>query len=74
MNHSRPQSPPFFGHVVGETKVFSRSQYRMSVNLGHSAGHAHFFQDLMIVSEGREDIRIMVASSVDHFKEAMKRL
>ena len=27
----------------------------------------------MIVSEGREDIGIMVASSVDHFEEAMKR-
>ena len=45
----------------------------MSVNLGHPAGHAHFFQVLMIVSEGREDIGIMVASSVDHFEEGMKR-
>ena len=45
----------------------------MSVNLGYPAGHAHFFQVSMIVSEEREDIGIMVASSVDHFEEAIKR-
>ena len=45
----------------------------MSVNLGHPAGHAHFFQVSMIVSEGRENIGIIVASSVDHFEEAIKR-
>ena len=37
-------------------KGCGRSQYRMSVNLGHPAGHAHFFQVLIVVSEGREDI------------------
>ena len=46
----------------------------MSVNLGHLAGHAHFFQVSIIVSEGREDIGIMDASLVDHFEEAFKRL
>ena len=46
----------------------------MSVNLGHPAGHAHLFQVSIIVSDGREDIGIMDASSVDHFEEAFKRL
>ena len=31
----------------------------MSVNLGHPAGHAHFFQVSIILSEGREDIGII---------------
>ena len=46
----------------------------MSVNLGHPAGHAHFFQVSIIVSEGREDIGIMDACLVDHCEEAFKRL
>ena len=63
-----------FGHVVGETKGFGRNEYRMNVNLGHPAGHAHLFQVSIIVREGREDIGIMDAFSVDHFEEAFKRL
>ena len=43
----------------------------MSVNLGHPAGHPHFFQVSIIVCEGRENIGIMDASTVDHFEEAL---
>ena len=71
---SSPEPSISFGQVVGETKGSGRIQYRMSVNLGHPAGHAHFFQVSIIVSEGREDTGIMDASSVDHLEEALKRL
>ena len=59
--------------MVGETKVSGRSQYRVSVNLGRPAGHAHFFQVSIIASEGGEDISVMNASSVDHFEEAFQK-
>ena len=46
----------------------------MSVNLGHPAGHAHFFQVSIIVSEGRKDIGIMDDSLEDQLEEAFNRL
>ena len=55
---SSPEPSVSFGHVVGEAKGY---------------GHAHFFQVSIIVSEGREDIGIMDASSVDPFEEAFRR-
>ena len=55
--HSFPSPEPSvsFGHVVGEMEDFSCSQYRMFVNLGHPVVHAHFFPNLLIIREGRED-------------------
>ena len=69
-----PRALRFFWSCGRPYKGSGHSQYQMSTNLIHPAGHAHFFEVSITMSEGTEDIGIMDASSVDHFKEAFKRL